>query len=697
MRSIKLRLIVMFTLVILAVTAALGMITLNVVRDDLIQTARADLEEMARVQAKYVTARSSAQVEYLTSLAQNPLITNPNATLEEKIAFFEQEAQRTNYQRFAIADKAGNAQLLTSSREINQVADREFFQTALKGEATMSDLLFSKLDDQPVVVYAAPIKVNGEIVGVLYGARDGLILSEITKDVLYKTTGYGYIVNNEGTTVGHKNTDLVIAKDNDIENAKTIPELKQLGALTEQMITRTVGTGEYTYNNVSKLVGYAPIENTPWIMALTVEQSEILQGVTDLTRILLILCVVVLVVGVAATYVISGRISKPIVKITRAAQEIADGTFNVTLDVKSNDEIGSLAEAFRLTIDRLVNYQGYIDEVSDCLREIAGGNLTIELHREYTGQFRQVKDNMQAMIERLNDTLVQINQSADQVNNHADQVAHGAQALSQGATEQASSVEELSASISETAEQIRRNAEHAATAHEKANFAGSELRQSNEQMSAMVDAMNEIARKSDEISKIIKAIDDIAFQTNILALNAAVEAARAGAAGKGFAVVADEVRNLAGKSAQAATDTTALIEETLVAVRNGSKMAEVTAKSLGESGRETGEAITLINRIAEDSKEQADSVMQINLGVEQISAVVQTNAATAEESAATSEELTAQSNLLKELLSHFRLRQTDRTAFVTPVAARKTPSAYETGSSYDTAPLYTPKYEDNYY
>ena len=691
MRSIKLRLIVMFTLVILAVTAALGFIALEVVRNNVIQTAQTDLQEMAQAQAKYVQTRTNAQIEYITSLAQNPLVTHPDATLDTQIAFFEQEAKRTNYQRFAIVDKNGNAQLLTSGREINQVGDREFYLKALQGEANVSDVLFSKLDNQPVVVYAAPIMVNGQITGVLYGARDGLIISEIAKDVLYRTTGYGYIVNNQGTTVGHKNTDLVLAQDNDIENAKTDASLKQLGALTEQMVTRTVGFGEYTYNGVKKLVGYAPIENTPWIMALTVQESEVLQGVTELTRILLITCVAVLLVGVGVTYLISGKIAKPIVKITKAAQGIAEGSFDVALDVTSHDEIGRLAEAFRLTIDRLVNYQGYIDEVSDSLDEIAHGNLTVALHREYTGQFRKVKDNMQAMTERLNDTLVQINRSAEQVDNNAEQVAHGAQALSQGATEQASSVEELSASIAETAEQIRRNAEHAATAHEKANFAGGELQRSNEQMSAMVTAMNDIARKSDEISKIIKAIDDIAFQTNILALNAAVEAARAGAAGKGFAVVADEVRNLAGKSAQAATDTTALIEETLVAVRNGSKMAEITAKSLEESARETTEAIQLINRIAEASREQADSVLQINLGVEQISAVVQTNAATAEESAATSEELSSQSNLLKDLMARFHLRQEDYIAVAPSVDKRQAPTAYE------AAPAYPSKYEGDYY
>ncbi len=659
MKSIKLRLISIFTLVILVVTAAIGGITLSIVSKNSLKDAYGALELTVQTEAKYIASKISAELKYVDALAQNSIIADESVPIEQKIAFCEKEAERSGYVQFGLADKSGKATILNKSKEKNDVSDREFFQKAINGEMASSDVIFSKLDGKPTIVFAAPVMADGKITGVLYGRMDGLELSEMSKQVTYKNTGYGYIINNEGATVAHRNTDLVLMQDNDIENAKTDAALKQLGDLTLKMTERRLGSGEYTYNNVDKIMGYAPIENTPWIIALTVEKNEILQDTANLAKVLVTMCAAVLLIAAAVTYFISGAIAKPIKRITTVAQQIADGNFDTELLVESKDEIGHLAKAFHLTIDKLLNYQGYIDEISDALLSVAHGDLTIELHREYTGQFRKIKDNLQAMLENLNYTLMQIDSSATQVDSGAGQVANGAQALSQGATEQSSAIEELSASISELTDQVKQNAEHANIVQSKAEIAGNVLKNSNEHMEDMVLAMDQIALKSSEISKIIKVIDDIAFQTNILALNAAVEAARAGSAGKGFAVVADEVRNLAGKSAEAARNTTALIEETLSAVQNGSKMAAATSKSLGESAKETNEAISFINKIAIASQEQADAIVQVNQGVEQISAVVQTNAATAEESAAASQELSGQANILEELISKFRLKETE--------------------------------------
>lgn len=656
MKSLRLKLIVIFTLVIFVIVSALGITITTIEGNNLLEDANYNLEAMAQVQAQNIATQLQSELRYIDALAQNVMITDSTVTVIDKATYYKAEAERMNYVLFAYADLTGKAILLDGTMGTNNVADREFFQKAKAGEVNYSDLMFSKLDGKPVVVFAAPVRVNNRIVGVLYGRKDGLILCDISKDITYKETGYAYIINNLGTTVGHRNNDLVLAEDNDIENAKTDPSVQALGVFTEKMIAGGSGYGAYSYGGVDKVAGYAPIEGSPWIMVLTMQRSEVLKRVMTLAQVLLVLCLVILAAGIVVIYIVSSRIATPIKNITAAAQQIADGDFNVSLSIKSKDEIGHLAQAFGLTIKQLVNYQGYIDEISESLLSVSQGDLTIELKREYTGQFKKLKDNLEAMLENLNATMTKINEAAAQVDSGSDQVSNGAQALSQGATEQASAIQELSASLEEVTAQIKHNAENTQKAHEKADSAGRELRSSNDKMKDTVAAMAQIAQKSAEISKIIKVIDDIAFQTNILALNAAVEAARAGEAGKGFAVVADEVRNLAGKSAAAAKDTTVLIEETIAAVRNGSNTSASTAKSLEESAQETQDAIALIDKIAHATQDQASAIVQISQGVEQISSVVQTNAATAQESAAASEELTSQSNLLETLIAKFKVR-----------------------------------------
>lgn len=442
-------------------------------------------------------------------------------------------------------------------------------------------------------------------------------------------------------------------------------ELDRSGQAYQEILKGNLYFGEADILGSQYMTGYSPLYDNNnqiigiYFVGVPIESvNNILdEGTISTAKSVVISTVILLLLAFVITLFISNGIAKPIQKVTEAAQQIADGNFDVEFSVKSKDEVGRLAKAFNLTIERLVNYQGYIDEISDALQDVSKGNMKVELRREYVGQFEKLKKHMQELLLNLNSTLLQISQSAEQVDSGAEQVANSAQALSQGATEQASSIEELSASITEITEQIRKNAENAKLVHDKANFSEIEIISSNDQMREMMIAMEQISFKSSEISKIIKIIDDIAFQTNILALNAAVEAARAGAAGKGFAVVADEVRNLAGKSAEAAKNTTILIEETISAVENGSQITNKTATSLDNSAKATKEVVALIDDIEKASQEQATAIIQINQGIEQISAVVQTNAATAEESAAASEELSGQANILQELIAKFELRE----------------------------------------
>lgn len=657
MKSLKARLVLIFTAVILILNIGLGLVSIKIVSKNLTTTAHNNLEDRAQQEAEYIQAIRESELKYIDALAQNAIIVDTKIPLDQKIAFFEYEAKRTGYRRFCYSDLKGNSIDLDKEKTKVNISERDYFKEATKGKPAASDLIISKVTNDAIIVFAAPVYVAGQQVGVFYGEREGISFCDIVTKIKFGETGYAYIINDQGVTVANKNKELVLKQDNVIENAKSNKSLEEFSDLAKnKILKREVSSGEYIYDGIKKTVGFAPIEGTPWIMVIGVENSEILKEVNGLQNILILLCIFTIIIGALITYFVSGSIVKPIKKITVAAQRIADGYFDVELSVNSRDEVGQLATAFNLTIKMLENYQGYIDEMADALMHISQGNLNIQLDRDYVGEFKKLKDNMRALLDNFNTTLMEINQSADQVANGSEQVASGSQALSEGATEQASSVEELSATITEITVQIKENAENAKLANDRAVFAGKELTNSNDQMKEMVTAMEQITVKSSEISKIIKIIDDIAFQTNILALNAAVEAARAGVAGKGFAVVADEVRNLAGKSAEAAKSTTSLIDETLQAVENGSGLASKTASSLESSAQVTNDAVTLIDKIALASNEQAASIAQVNQGVEQISAVIQTNAATAEESAAASEELSSQSNLLKSLISNFKLR-----------------------------------------
>ena len=377
----------------------------------------------------------------------------------------------------------------------------------------------------------------------------------------------------------------------------------------------------------------------------------------NLTVLLACLAGVILIVLVVIflTVYLKREVSAPLGRLTALAQTMEKGNLNAQpAGIDSNDEIGLLAGVFENTILRL---RGYIDEIDSVLESIASGDLTASVNQDYIGDFASIKTSLEDIVSQLNDTLTQIVDSADQVSSGSEQVSIGAQALSQGSVEQASAVEQLESVIENISHQVGQTAENAQRASQQAEDVGRQIQKSDEKMQEMIQAMEQINVSSSEISKIIKTIEDIAFQTNILALNAAVEAARAGAAGKGFAVVADEVRNLAGKSSEASQSTTALIERSMAAVEQGARIADETAQQLESVVAGAEGIVKTIGVIAGASRTQADSVAQIQDQIGQSSSVVQTNAATAQQSAAASEQLSAQAGLLKKLTERFQLKR----------------------------------------
>ncbi len=406
------------------------------------------------------------------------------------------------------------------------------------------------------------------------------------------------------------------------------------------------------YNSLNSSFNDIITYNTEGSDAATEESFFLYRTATLLMAAVMI---AVILVGVYFSFVIIRSIKTPVSEIESAAIKMAEGNLDVEISYTSKDELGVLAEQVRRLIHKL---QVIIDDENKFLAKMAAGDFTVDsiCEEEYTGNFYPLLVSFRGIAEKLNDTLLQISQSSSQVANGSEQVSNGAQALSQGATEQASSVQELAATINEISNKVSQNAENARQANATAGSVSTQMNVSNEKMQQMMRAMGDISSCSSEIGKIIKTIEDIAFQTNILALNAAVEAARAGAAGKGFAVVADEVRNLASKSAEASKNTSVLIENSLKAVENGTQIADETAQSLLQAVHDVNEMAGIIEEISQASSNQADSISQITLGIDQISSVVQTNSATAQESAAASEELSSQSQIMKSLVQRFKLK-----------------------------------------
>lgn len=489
------------------------------------------------------------------------------------------------------------------------------------------------------------VKNNGKIIGVMAMdvSLDGLstMFDKASEDFY----GYYMLVDGDGTILSDPKN-----KENNFTNIS-----ESYGSDFANAVSTNSDYEHLVIDGNNYLIKSVFSDSTGWNYVSVVDEDAMLKAVTNLKLFVYIAVLIIFAAAITFALLVSNTIAKPIKAVVKSANEIANGNFNVEINAKSTGEVGVLIDSFKLIGKTLLTYKSYIEEIAFVLNEIADGNIDFKLESDYMGEFSKIKEALLNISKTLTQTLNEIKISSNQIASGSDQVAAGAQALSQGATEQASSIQELTATIQDISSQIDDNAKSAQNANILSNQTGEGIMEANADMQQLMKAMEEINSKSNEISNIIKTIDNIAFQTNILALNAAVEAARAGAAGKGFAVVADEVRNLAHKSAEAAKDTTVLINETVEAVDKGSQIAGKTATSLNAVVEKTKNLTSLIDNIAQASINQAEGANQVAIGIEQISSVVQTNSATSEESAAASEELSSQAVLLNELVNRFQL------------------------------------------
>lgn len=525
---------------------------------------------------------------------------------------------------------------------------KSWYQNGIASEDfILGDVYFDE-DSQAYVVGASGMLTDGN------GAVRGVAAADVYLDSISQIVSNIRIEDTGGIFLVDTRTDTIIGDRNEAVVGKNLSESGGLYAYAEEQI-KAGRTGLALYGNT--YVQIAKVEGSDWIAVAYVSQTEVLSELYELTRTMTTVSAVAIVVLMFLVIILTQRIiGRPVKELSRVATQIAEGELDQTIRYQSGDELGILAFNFNRVTERLRDYIKYIDEISDTLNEIAHGNLAYELKSDYTGEFAKIKTSLEGISVELNAAMGQLNASSSDVAAGAAQISQIAVNLSQGSTEQAAEVETLAGHIGEVSDNVQQIAQDAHQTSSLSKEVREGLLLSNTKMQNMTEVIQKISDKSSEIHKIVKTIDDIAFQTNILALNAAVEAARAGKAGKGFAVVAGEVRTLAGKSADAAKETTELLGETISSMEEGVNAAEDTAQSMLTAAELADEMGKLIDNIAANTKQQAATTTEIRHGIDQISVVVQGNVDTAESSAAASEELSAQADALSGLVAKFHLK-----------------------------------------
>jgi len=631
-KNLGLKLMLGFACMLIAVAGGIGFLSVDRSGKALREQINSTLPHMAQEGARLVRSRIDTQLRAIEELSMRPEF---DGTIEyEQLSFLAESSQRLGYLGMGLVDKSGVAHYPDAPSA--DLASRDYIQKAFQGQTNMSEVIISRVVNKPVIMLAAPVYQNGQVVNVLIARMDGTLLSEIVEDQGYGTQGSALIVNAQGTLIASPNRDEVLEQLNPVEQAKTNSDYVSFAAGIQDMLSSEHGLTSYQYLDLDRIAGFAVIPGTQWVLAAVADSNEVFASQVSLRWLLLGVTVVFILLGMLATYYFARKITSPLRRVRHTLLEVSSKSdLRLRVPVLSQDEVGQVAETVN---DLLEHFQNILSEIQSASIRVAAAS------------------------EQMSASSSQVLQTVDEQEGQTHLVA--------------TAMEEMSASIQEVANNTVQAAEMATLAQQETSSGHQDVRGSidaitalSEQILSSVVVIEELNQHTNEVSHVLDLIQGVAEQTNLLALNAAIEAARAGEAGRGFAVVADEVRSLAGNTRNA-TDT---IREKMEVFQRGSKRAveqmhasaELTRDSV-ERAQASGTALDHIQsavsriessglQISTAAEEQSQVAQDITVNVSGLSQGIAHVAQATQQTAEASQQLAALARQLNEQAQQFAI------------------------------------------